>query len=331
MNREISRRRSPPVVIPLVLGIMTIVVLIGISLGWLAWQRAGQIQVLEAQVDRLQSERQATESQLRALEDTAAAMESRLAALEANDPAQQLAALQAAVETANDPQQIADMEAALGELQARIDRFQATLDDVAARLDAMDSTGSMSNEALPPEVRLPVAPQRQTHNLSCESSAASMVAQYHGVDLTEAEVLAALPLHDNPHLGFRGNVDGPTGGIEDYGVYAGPILTILNDRGLQARLVEGGLAGIKEAVARGNPVIAWVTYNCLPSTSTETIVDGQTVTLVPNQHTVVVTGYDAEGVWANDPWDGQQDFYPTADFVRAMGYFGDMAIKVGGP
>jgi uncharacterized protein YvpB/prefoldin subunit 5 len=331
MNREMSRRRSPPLVVPLVLVIIMIVVLVGISLGWLAWQRAGQIQVLENQVDHLRSERQATESQLQALEGTAAAMESRLAALEANDPAQQLAALQAAVETANDPQQIATIQASLVDLQARIDHFQATLDDVAARLNAMDPAGSMSSETLPLEIDLPVAPQRQTHNLSCESSAASMVAQYQGVPLTEAEVLAALPLHDNPHLGFRGNVDGPTGGTADYGVYAGPILSILNDQGLQAQLVQNGLPGIKVAVARGNPVIAWVTYNCLPSTPIEVNIDGQAVTLVPNQHVVVVTGYDTEGVWANDPWDGQRDFYPIADFVRAMGYFGDMAIEVGRP
>jgi uncharacterized protein YvpB len=331
VNQQTSRRRSPPAAIWLVLGIIAIIVPISILLGWLAWQRGGQIRLLEAEVDLLRSERQATENQLRALEGTAAAMEGRLAALEASDPSQQLAALQAAVESAHDPQQAADLQASLAELQARIDRFQATLDEVAARLDAMESTDSTSNGALPLEVHLPVAPQRQTHNLSCESSAASMVAQYQGLDLTEAEVLAALPLHDNPHLGFRGNVDGPTGGIEDYGVYAGPILTILNDRGLPARLVEGGLAGIKAAVARGNPVIVWVTYECLPGTPIETIVDGQTVTLVPNQHVVVVTGYNAEGVRANDPWDGQQDFYPTANFVRAMGYFGDMAIEVGRP
>jgi uncharacterized protein YvpB/cell division protein FtsB len=331
MNREISRRRSPPLVVPFVLVIIVLVVLIGILLGWLAWQRAGQVEALEAQVDHLRSERQATESQLRALEGTAAEMESRLAALEASDPAQQLAALQAAVETANDPEQIADMQDSLVQLQARISQFQATLDDVGARLDAIDSTGSMSSETLPLEVDLPIAPQRQTHNLSCESSAASMAAQYLGVPLTEAEVLAALPLHDNPHLGFRGNVDGPTGGTTDYGVYAGPILTILNNQGLQARLVEDGLAGIKAAVARGNPVIAWVTYNCLPSTPIEVTIDGQAVTLVPNQHVVVVTGYNAEGVWANDPWDGQHDFYPTADLVRAMGYFGNMAIEIGKP
>jgi hypothetical protein len=46
---------------------------------------------------------------------------------------------------------------------------------------------------------------------------------------------------------------------------------------------------------------------------------------------VVVTGYEADGVWANDPWDGKEDFYPTADFERAMGYFGEMAVEVASP
>jgi uncharacterized protein YvpB len=181
---------------------------------------------------------------------------------------------------------------------------------------------------LPPEVRLSVARQQQSHSLSCESSAASMVAHYLGVPLSEAEVLAALPFDDNPYLGFRGNVDGPTGGIQDYGVYAGPILEILNSRGLQAWPVEAGTDGIKAAVARGHPVIAWVTYDCLTSTPVDVTIGGQQVSLVPNQHVVVVTGYNAEGVWANDPWDGQEDFYFYSDFERAMSYFDDMAIEV---
>ena len=158
-----------------------------------------------------------------------------------------------------------------------------------------------------------------------------MAAQYHGSNLSEADVLAALPYNDNPNIGFRGNIDGPTGGIQDYGVYAGPILEVLNNHGLQAWPVRGGVAGIRAAVARGNPVIAWVTYDCLPSTPVETTINGETVALVPNQHVVVVTGYNADGVWANDPWDGQQDFYTVADLERAMAYFDDMAIEIAAP
>jgi uncharacterized protein YvpB len=158
-----------------------------------------------------------------------------------------------------------------------------------------------------------------------------MVAQYHGFALSEEDILAALPRNDNPHLGFRGNVDGPTGGIEDYGVYAGPVVDLLNSFGLQARHLEEGREEIQAAIARGNPVIAWVPYDCSVSTPIETTINGATVTLVPNQHVVVITGYNSEGVWANDPWDGLEDFYSYEDLERAMGYFGNMAIEIAAP
>jgi uncharacterized protein YvpB len=158
-----------------------------------------------------------------------------------------------------------------------------------------------------------------------------MAAQYHGIAVSEEDFLAALPLHDNPHLGFRGNVDGPTGGTEDYGVYAGPVVSVLNSYGLRARQLEGTREGIQAAIARGNPVIVWVPYDCGYSSPIETVISGETVTLVPNQHVVVITGYNDQGVWANDPWDGQEDFYLYEDLERAMSYFGEMAIEVAAP
>jgi uncharacterized protein YvpB len=216
-------------------------------------------------------------------------------------------------------------------MQVRVGGFQALLDDLTVRMKTLETTGAEAEQHLPPEVHLSVARQGQSHSLSCESSAASMAAQYHGVPLSEADVLAALPLNDNPHLGFRGNVDGPIGSTQDYGVYAGPIQDILNSQGLHAWPIEGGLEGIREAIVRSNPVIAWVTYDCQPGTPMTTTVDGQEVTLVPYQHVVLVTGYNTEGIWANDPWDGQEDFYRLADFERALSYFGNMAIEVAAP
>jgi uncharacterized protein YvpB len=313
-------------VIWFILGLILVAVSSALVLGLLAWRESRQVQVFRSEVEALRAERAAMEARLQALQGSATAMEERLATLEANDPAQQLAALQAAVENSSNGQQLADVQASLAEIRSTIGGFQSTLDGLAARVSALQV-----EQNLPLEARLTVAPQKQAHNLSCESSAVSMVAQYHGLALKEAEVLAALPLNDNPHLGFRGDVDGPTGGIQDYGVYAGPILQILNDRGLRAWPVENGLDGIKLAIARGNPVIAWVTYDCLPSSQKIQSIDGQEVTLVPNQHVVVVTGYNADGVWANDPWDGREEFYSVADFERAMGYFDNMAIEVAGP
>lgn len=329
MSQGGGRRRSPPVVIWLVLVIIFVVMLGSAGLGLLAWQRTNQVHALEAEIESQKEERQTLEHRLVAIQSTATAMESRLATLEASDPVQQMAALQAELETADDSGELATFRESLAEIQGRVDGLQTMLDGLATKVQVLEGdSGGVESMPLPPEARLNVARQQQSHNLSCESSAASMVAQYLGVPLSEAEVVAALPYDDNPYLGFRGNVDGPTGGIADYGVYAGPLIEVLNSHGLQAWPVEAGVEGIKAAVARGHPVIAWVTYDCMVSVPVEVNIGGQQVSLTPNQHVVVVTGYDAEGVWANDPWDGQEDYYLYADLQRAMSYFGDMAIEV---
>jgi uncharacterized protein YvpB len=337
MSLTNSSRRSPPGVILLFACILVAALVALAILIQVTWQRTQQVQVLQDQVQSCQDERQTTHSQLAALQSTATAMEDRLASLEANDPAQQIAALEAAVATAGESQdaqnvqELAALRTTLDQIQTRVDSFQVTLDDLASRLQGLELGGGEVQQSLPTEAHLAVDRQKQSHNLSCESSAASMAAQYYGLPLTEADVQSALPSNPNPNLGFRGNIDGPTGGLEDYGVYANPILAILNARGLQARRVQGGLDGIKAAIVQGKPVIVWVTYNCMVSTPSTLTVDGKEVVLVPYEHVVVVTGYDAGGVWANDPWDGQEHYYANADLAQAMGYFGDMAIEVAAP
>jgi len=321
------RRRTPPKAVWVVPVSFVAIAAVCALFVVLLRDKAEQVAALEAQVAVLQDERLSLESRLRVLQDSAAVTEQRLAALEASDPAQKLAALQQAVEAATGAQQVEDLRVALASIQAQVDGFQSELDSLTARLSSM-SDGSVSP---PAEVRIQVAPQKQAHNLSCESSAASMAARYHGFNLSEAEVLAALPLSENPYLGFRGNVDGPTGGIQDYGVYAGPIKTILEANGLMALPVSVGLDGIRAALARGNPVIAWVTYQLVAATPVVQTIEGQQVTLVPNQHVVVVTGYNSEGFWAIDPWTGLEVYYSAADFARSMGYFGDMALEVAAP
>lgn len=320
MSQKPSRRRSPSLAIWLVLGIAVTIVSASAALGLWVWQQNQQILALQAELEILQREQQVIQLQLRTLQNSASVLEEHLVDLETDSLTSQSSGSQAW-----------DLQASLAETQAQVAVHQAILDDLMARAEAVTAGEGETIDTLPPEVRLPVESQQQSHNLSCESSAASMAAQYHGVPLSEADVLAALPRNDNPYLGFRGNVDGPTGGTEDYGVYAGPIQDILNGQGLQAQLIADGLGGIKAAIARGNPVIAWVTYNCQLRTPITEVISGQEVTLVPYQHAVVVTGYNSEGVWANDPWDGQEDFYQIADFERALGYFGDMAIEIGMP
>lgn len=331
MSTRPARRRTPQILLWLAAGTAAVVVSSCLALTVWTWLQEDEMKSLRVRLEAQQQEHSASEAQVIALRSTATALEERLTVLEAGSQPEGSATLDSSTESGDPLQQIEDLQAALAEIQLQVIDCQSVLNGVVNRMDSLNPTAQGLTQTLPLEARLSVARQQQSHNLSCESSAASMVAQYHGVPLSEEEVLASLPFNDNPHLGFRGNVDGPTGGISDYGVYAEPISEILNARGLQARAVAGGMAGTRSAIARGNPVIVWVTYDCQPSTPTTTVVDGQEITLVPNQHTVVVTGFNAEGVWANDPWDGQEDFYRTGDFERAMGYFGDMAIEVARP
>jgi uncharacterized protein YvpB len=226
----------------------------------------------------------------------------------------------------------------IARLQADLDQARRELATVSAQptptavpTPAYDDT--LTVLAKPPLALILDAPvYQQAHSLSCESSAAAMAANFYGVGVTEETIIAALPKHDNPHLGFRGDIDGPYGGIADYGVYAEPIRQILAQLGLGVEHLTGGVEEIKAEIRRGHVVIAWITYNLQVETPQQvTTSDGQIVTLVPYQHVVLVTGYNASGLWVNDPYSGTQAFYLEAEFRRSFAYLGNMALVVGPP
>jgi uncharacterized protein YvpB len=179
------------------------------------------------------------------------------------------------------------------------------------------------------EVKLNVLRDKQDYSLTCEASAASMVANFYGVSLSEREIIATLPRDENPNLGFRGRLDGVPGGLTDYGVYAEPIREILLANDLEATYVENGLEGIRSALDRRHPVIAWVTYRLrVQQPVTIALSTGQEVKMVNYAHTVVVTGYNQEGLWVNDPYDGQEYLYKSTSFARSFGYLDNMALEV---
>jgi len=332
MSTRTAQRRTRQLLPWVAAGIAAMSIASCLALVMWTWFQEEEIKSLRAGLEAQQQERGVLEARLVAVQSGATALEERLALLEiGSQPVAGSAASESATSSGDHLEEIENLQAALAEIRLEVGSIRSSLNAVRDSMDNAAPPASTATQSIPATARLKVARQQQGHNLSCESSAASMVAEFHGVQLSEEEVLAALPANSNPHLGFRGNVDGPTGSIVDYGVYAGPILEILSARGLRAELVEAGIEGIKAAIARGNPVIAWVTYNCQPSTPTTEVIDGQEVTLVPNQHVVVVTGFTTEGVWANDPWDGQEDFYQMGEFERAISYFGEMAIEIAAP
>lgn len=171
-------------------------------------------------------------------------------------------------------------------------------------------------------LRVPVLGQE--HSLTCEAAAARMAAVYLGKPVTEAWIQAQLGQDDNPHLGFRGDIDAPFGGIVNYGVYAEPLARALRSLGLSATVRYGvGYDDLRAALNRGQPVIVWLSQFPAPGYYDQP----GGYRLVPGEHSYVVVGYDDQGLIVNDPLNGGRQFH-----IRAIPHwelFNNMALFVG--
>jgi len=99
--------------------------------------------------------------------------------------------------------------------------IRSEIEDLASEIESLKNV--KPEEISLAEVELDVPRYKQAHSLTCESSAASMVANFYRIPLSEEAISKALQQDENPNLGFRGRLDGVPGGLTDYGVYAAPI------------------------------------------------------------------------------------------------------------
>jgi uncharacterized protein YvpB len=168
---------------------------------------------------------------------------------------------------------------------------------------------------------------RQQHSLTCEASAASMGTR--GV-ISETQIMTALPRDPNPNFGFRGNPNGyARGELADYGVYANPVHRALLSYGYASDVITyGSDTQIAGYLTRGWPVVVWVTYQLQRAQPRLVQRDGVQFILVPHEHALLVVGYGAQTVVANDPWTAKRVRYSWAQFNRSWGYFGNMALAI---
>ncbi len=173
-------------------------------------------------------------------------------------------------------------------------------------------------------VLLPVPLLAQAHSLTCEAAAARMVAAYLGKPVSEAWIQSRLGLDDNPHSGFRGNLDGEFGGLANYGVYAEPIARVLRSLGLGVDVrYNTSYADLRAALDDGQPVIVWLSQFPAPGYYDQP----GGYRLVPGEHTYVVVGYDDAGLVVNDPLNGGRQFHVRA--IPRWELYNNMALVAG--
>ena len=174
----------------------------------------------------------------------------------------------------------------------------------------------------------------QERALSCESRSAVDLAAFWGISVEEGTFFETLPRSDNPHEGFVGDVDDAPGSLPPggYGVYAQPVANTLRRYGLDARAHRWmGMERLRAQLAAGQPVVVWATYDMLrPDIGSWTAADGSVSVIVQWEHSFIAVGYDAEGVYLIDAYDGETSYYPTDQFIAAWMQLNEMAVTVSG-
>src|SRR6266568_7420594 len=132
----------------------------------------------------------------------------------------------------------------------------ASVAATAATATATSAPASTAQQAVPDQAIINDFPAlAQAYNLSCEYAAASAVTLFWGKQVSESVFVSQVPSSPNPHLGFRGDINGAFGGINDYGVYAEALVPVLEKYGYNATVFYGGVSELKANVAAGKPVV----------------------------------------------------------------------------
>jgi len=192
-------------------------------------------------------------------------------------------------------------------------------------------------------VKLRVPFLRQAHALSCEAAALRMALAYRGVEVTESELLKAIGFDPTPRRringvlswgdpdeAFVGDVDGVMGKT-GYGVHAGPIGRVVGSYRRAEVITNGTAAMLAEAIANGNPVIAWGHLGSGRPLRWRTL-GGKEIRAVDGEHTRVVIGYagtreQPTGFYAMDPIYGEQ-YWKTEKFMANWEDLGRTGVVV---
>jgi uncharacterized protein YvpB len=169
----------------------------------------------------------------------------------------------------------------------------------------------------------------QQRNLSCEYASLVMAMAAYGTWISEWTFDEMVPLSDNPHWGYRGDINGDWGNTIDYGVYPEPLVGPLAQLGFRGQVLyaQGDAGPLKRYLANGVPVVVWLGMKG-DQAYYEYASDGTPYKVNPGYHVVVAYGFDESGVYAADPATGGTVSWLWTDFMWMWDAMDGMSLAV---
>ena len=169
----------------------------------------------------------------------------------------------------------------------------------------------------------------QQRNLSCEYASMVIAMAAFGTWISEWTFDELVPPSDNPHWGFRGDINGQWGNTTDYGVYPEALVAPLAQLGFRGEVFygQGDASTIQAYLNNDVPVVLWLGI-WGDQSFYEYASDGTPYKLNPGYHVVVAYGYDETGVYAADPATGGTTSWAWSDFLWMWNALDGMSLAV---
>jgi uncharacterized protein YvpB len=192
---------------------------------------------------------------------------------------------------------------------------------------AVASSGSAASTSTASATSIWVPTYVQQRNLSCEYAAAFIATSAFGAGVPEWAFIERIPVTKNPHYGYRGNIDGAWGRYDDWGIYAEPLVPVLNDWGYAAEAFYslGDPTRLIAHLDAGHPVVVWL---AMWGDTGIVYQDEGTYTVFAGAHVMTAYGYDDNGVYLSDPGTGTYRYYDWGTFLWMWGTIDGMSLAI---
>jgi uncharacterized protein YvpB len=185
---------------------------------------------------------------------------------------------------------------------------------------------------------VPLITQMSAPNLynGCEVTSLAMILNYNGYHVTKNELannIARVPLtyqsglKGNPNVGFVGNMEVGPG----YAVYNGPIYNLARKYAGDevVNLTNHPFTDLLARVDQGEPVWVITTSSFAPVSDFITWKTPQgTIRITFSEHSVVITGHDANYIYINNPYGQKNQRVNRSSFEKAWVQMGSQAIVI---